>query len=87
MRDAKYIVDTSNWWIGHQVLIRRQWIQDERRPGATLSINSTRQAVKDAPPYDSAARLTTLKWIDAIAIQALRIIAGGTVGSQHGLKC
>ena len=51
------IVDTSNWWLGHQVLIAPQWIQDVSWPDATVSVNLTRQAVKDAPPYDSEAPL------------------------------
>jgi hypothetical protein len=51
------IVDTSNWWLGHQVLIAPQWIQDVSWPDATVSIHLTQQAVKDAPPYDSAAQL------------------------------
>ena len=51
------IVNTSNWWLGHQVLIAPQWIQDVSWPDATVSVNLTRQAVKAAPPYDSAARL------------------------------
>ncbi len=51
------IVDTSNWWLGHKVLIAPQWIQDVSWSDATVSVNLTRQAVKDAPPYDSAAQL------------------------------
>ena len=51
------IVDTSNWWLGHLVLIAPQWIQDVSWSDATVSVNLTRQAVKDAPPYDSAAQL------------------------------
>ncbi|GBL45600.1 hypothetical protein SFMTTN_1410 [Sulfuriferula multivorans] len=51
------IVNTSNWWLGHQVLIAPQWIQDVSWSDATVSVNLTRQAVKDAPPYDSAAQL------------------------------
>jgi len=51
------IVNTSNWWLGHQVLIAPQWIQDVIWPDATVSVDLTRQAVKDAPPYDSAAHL------------------------------
>ncbi|MCP8687518.1 PRC-barrel domain-containing protein [Marinobacterium sedimentorum] len=52
-----FIVDTSNWWFGHQVLIAPQWIQDVSWPDAKVSVNLTRQAVKDAPAYDSAAQL------------------------------
>jgi hypothetical protein len=48
------IVDTSNWWLGHQVLIAPQWIQNVSWADRTVSVNLTRQAVKDAPPYDSA---------------------------------
>lgn len=51
------IVDTSNWWLGHQVLIAPQWIQNVSWPDATVSVSLTQQAVKDAPPYDSAAQL------------------------------
>ncbi len=51
------IVDTSNWWLGHQVLIAPQWIQEMSWPDATVSVNLTQQAVKDAPPYDSTAPL------------------------------
>lgn len=51
------IVDTSNWWLGHQVLIAPQWIQAVSWPDAKVSINLTRQAVKDSPPYDAAAQL------------------------------
>ncbi|MGP1680615.1 MAG: PRC-barrel domain-containing protein [Burkholderiales bacterium] len=51
------IVDTSNWWLGHQVLIAPQWIQDVSWPDAKVSVNLTRQAVKDAPVYDPAVQL------------------------------
>ena len=51
------IVNTSNWWLGHQVLIAPQWIQDVSWSDATVFVNLNRQAVKDAPPYDSEAQL------------------------------
>ncbi|MGO9446300.1 MAG: hypothetical protein ACLPXB_16205 [Thiobacillaceae bacterium] len=51
------IVDTSNWWLGHQVLIAPQSIQDVSWSDATVLVNLTRQAVKEAPPYNSAAKL------------------------------
>ncbi len=51
------IANTSNWWLGHDVLIAPQWIKDVSWPEATVSIDLTRQAVKDAPPYDSADQL------------------------------
>jgi sporulation protein YlmC with PRC-barrel domain len=51
------IVDTSNWWLGHQVLIAPKWIKNVSWPDNTVLVNLTRQAVKDAPPYDSAVTL------------------------------
>ena len=52
----RYLVaDTSNWWLGHQVLIARRWIQNVSWSEETVSVNLTRQAVKDAPPYDAEA--------------------------------
>ena len=46
------IVNTSNWWLGHQVLIAPQWIEDVSWLEGTVSVNLTRHAVKDAPAYD-----------------------------------
>ena len=51
------IVDTSNWWLGHQVLIAPQWIKEVSWGQATVSVELTRQAVKDAPPYDPTVLL------------------------------
>ncbi|HXS53856.1 MAG TPA: PRC-barrel domain-containing protein [Usitatibacter sp.] len=51
------VVNTSNWWLGHQVLIAPQWIQDVRWSDATVSVDLSRQAVKDAPTYDPGAQL------------------------------
>jgi hypothetical protein len=51
------IVATSNWWFGHQVLIAPQWIHDVSWPDAKVSVNLTRQAVQDAPPYEPAVQL------------------------------
>jgi hypothetical protein len=51
------VVDTSNWWLGHRVLIAPQWIQKVSWSDTTVHVNRTRQAVKGAPPYDSATQL------------------------------
>jgi hypothetical protein len=51
------IVNTSNWWLGHQVLIAPEWIQDVSWLEATVSVTLTQQAVRDAPPYDPEVRL------------------------------
>jgi hypothetical protein len=46
------IVNTSNWWLGHQVIIAPQWIADLNWAESTLTLDLTRDAVKDAPLYD-----------------------------------
>ena len=51
------IVNTSNWWLGHQVLIPPQWISAVSWHDATVSIKLTQQAIKDAPQYDPEAQL------------------------------
>lgn len=51
------IVNTSNWWLGHQVLIAPQWINDVSWPEERVSVDLSRQAVRDAPPYDSSVPL------------------------------
>jgi sporulation protein YlmC with PRC-barrel domain len=52
-----FVVDTSNWWLGHQVLVAPRWIHDISWADSTVSVNLTQQAVKDAPPYNSAVPL------------------------------
>jgi len=52
------IVETSNWWVGHQVLIAPRWIQEINWSDAAITIDLSRQAVKDAPAYDSSLPIT-----------------------------
>jgi len=40
------VVDTSNWWGGHHVLVAPQWIQRVSWAEATVSVDVTRQAAK-----------------------------------------
>jgi hypothetical protein len=47
------IVSTSNWWIGHKVLISPRWITRLDWNAQTLSVDLTQASVKGAPPYDS----------------------------------
>jgi hypothetical protein len=58
------IVNTSNWWLGHQVLIAPEWIDDVSWLDATVSVSVTRQAVQDAPPFNSRADLDRDKETD-----------------------
>ena len=51
------IVNTSNWWLGHQVLIAPQWIDDVSWFDSKVSVKMTRQAIKDAPAYEPATPL------------------------------
>ncbi len=46
------IVNTSNWWMGHQVLIAPEWIDDIDWAESKLVVDLTRRSVKDAPRYD-----------------------------------
>jgi len=52
------IVNTSNWWLGHYVLIAAQWIQQVSWIDSTVIVGLTRQSVKDAPPYDVTKQLS-----------------------------
>lgn len=51
------VVNTSNWWLGHLVLIAPQWIEKVSWIDATVSVDLTRKSVQEAPLYDSAATL------------------------------
>ena len=49
------VVDTSNWWVGHKVLIAPPWITGVHWSNETVSINLSRELVKSAPAYDPDA--------------------------------
>jgi hypothetical protein len=51
------IVDTSNWWLGHQVLVAPQWIQDVNWFSSNVSVDLSRKTLKAAPAYASASSL------------------------------
>lgn len=51
------LVNTGNWWSGHLVLISPQWVDDVSWADSNISVGLTRQAVKDAPPYDEQTPL------------------------------
>lgn len=51
------IVNTSNWWGGQRVLIAPQSITDVSWSQAKVSVDMTRQSVKDGPAYASAAQV------------------------------
>lgn len=49
------IVNTSNWWVGHKVLVSPEWIKKVSWSGSYVDVSLDRQAVKDAPAYDEDA--------------------------------
>ena len=51
------IVNTSNWWLGHEVLIAPLWIDRIDWAECTVSVGLTREAIKRSPPYDSVSPL------------------------------
>ena len=57
------VVDTSNWWLGHQVLIAPQWVREVRWSDSTVTVGLSREAVRQAPPYDSTAALDRVREI------------------------
>jgi hypothetical protein len=46
------VIDTSNWWAGHQVLVAPGWIQEVSWAENTVSVNMTRAAIESAPEWD-----------------------------------
>jgi hypothetical protein len=51
------IVDTGEWWAGHQMLIATELIEEVKWADASVWVDLTRQLLKDAPPYNSTLRL------------------------------
>lgn len=49
------IVNTSNWWMGHQVLVSPEWITDIDWTESVVTVDLKRQAIKDAATYDPKA--------------------------------
>lgn len=48
------IVNTSNWWIGHQVLLAPAWITKVNWLERSVTADLTREAIQKSPPYDPA---------------------------------
>ncbi len=49
------IVNTSNWWMGHRVLVSPEWIHQVSWPDSSVDVSLDRQSIKNAPPYDEDA--------------------------------
>ena len=49
------VIDTSNWWFGHQVLVAPPWIKGVNWSRQSVSVDLSRASIKNAPVYDPAA--------------------------------
>ena len=49
------VVNTSNWWVGHHVLVAPPWIQGVHWSDRTVSIAMTCAAIKSAPTFETSA--------------------------------
>jgi len=43
------VVDTSNWWLGHKVLVAPEWIREVSWADSIVSVNMTQQAIRERP--------------------------------------
>lgn len=46
------VVNTSNWWVGHSVLVAPQWIAGISWADETVTVDMSREAIKQAPLYN-----------------------------------
>jgi uncharacterized protein YrrD len=56
-----FIANTSNWWLGHQVLIDPQEVQDISWGNAKIYVNMTQQQIQSAPMFDPEVPLNRQK--------------------------
>lgn len=47
------VINTSNWWVGHKVLIAPPWIKGVHWSDQIVSVDLTWESIKNAPPYDA----------------------------------
>jgi len=52
------VVNTSNWWFGHDVLVAPQWIKRVSWAQRCVAVDLTLDALKQAPKYDPALPLS-----------------------------
>jgi hypothetical protein len=51
------VVNTSNWWGGHKVLISPKWINEINWLDRTVSIDLNQRSIKESPEYNSIEQL------------------------------
>jgi hypothetical protein len=47
-----FVLNTSNWWVGHKVLVSPQWIIDLSWADESVSLDMTRDVIKSAPHFE-----------------------------------
>lgn len=46
------VLNTSNWWLGHSVLVAPEWITDVSWIERTVTIDLAREVIKDSPQWN-----------------------------------
>jgi uncharacterized protein YrrD len=52
------IIDTRNWWPGKKVLISPKWIESVSWAESKVSVNLTRETIKQSPEYTEESLIT-----------------------------
>jgi hypothetical protein len=47
-----FLVDDSTWWLGHEVLVSPEWIQQVSWADSFVAVSLDRRAIKAAPVYE-----------------------------------
>jgi PRC-barrel domain len=47
------VVNTSNWWVGHEVLVAPLWIKSVNWSDKSVTVDLSRESIVTAPAYDS----------------------------------
>lgn len=77
------IVNTSHWWLGHQVLLATQWIADVNWFSSNVTVNLSRKTLRDAPSYDATSPLDRDQ--GDCSVRILR--ASGLLGAGSKIAC
>lgn len=51
------IVNTNQWWLGHEVIIAPEWIENVSWADSKVFVSLTREAIQSSPPYDPSVQL------------------------------
>lgn len=56
-----FIVNTSNWFGGHKVLLSPEWVSELRWLDNSVFVDTYKQKIKDAPAFESAEKLNRVR--------------------------